>query len=158
MKTIIYAFVLSILIQLPLGYFFTSLEGLILGQGFIGAPSGIVIYLVSVLLVATVVILLIGLPVYFTLKHFKLNTTLNVAAVGFVIPVLILCVLNFGFTDYEGYSAGENYYGTYRSTFANGSRTIWGWVKLLEEIATFGIHGILGATIFHKVYIKRSKA
>lgn len=54
-------------------------------------------------------------------------------------------------------SAGENYYGTYRSTFVRGSRTVWGWVKFFEELVTFGIHGIVGANIFHKIYIKRRK-
>jgi hypothetical protein len=157
MKKIFCALMIAILIQIPLGYFFTSLEGLVLGDGFIGAPSGIVIYLESILLVAAVVILLIGLPVYFTLKHFKLNTTVNIAAIGFAIPVVILCLLSFGITDYEGYSAGENYYGTYRTTFVSGTRTLWGWVKFFEEIATFGIHGILGAIIFHKIYGRRSK-
>ncbi|MGK0248062.1 MAG: hypothetical protein ACI910_000790 [Oleispira sp.] len=158
MKTTICAILLATLIQLPLGYFFTSVEGLVLGHGFIGTPSGIWLYLASVLLVSTILILFIGLPIYFVLKHFKLNTTINVAVVGFVIPALILCALNFGITNYEGYSAGENYYGTYRSTFVGGSRTIWGWVTLIEELVTYGIHGIIGATIFHKIYAKGRKA
>jgi hypothetical protein len=157
MKTSIFAFILAILIQLPLGYFFISFEGLVLGHGFIGTPSDIGFYLMSILLVAATVISLVGLPIYFALKHFKLNTTLNIAAVGFVIPFLFLCILNLGITDYEGYSAGENYYGTYRDTFVSGTRTIWGWVKFIEEIVTFGIHGIVGATVFHKIYLKSIK-
>lgn len=158
MKTTIYAFILATLIQLPLGYFFASLEGLVLGQGFIGVPNSIGFYLLSVLLVSCTVILLIGLPIYFLLKNFRLNTTLNVTAIGFLIPLLILSILNFGVTSYVGYSSGENYYGTYRVTFVSGTRAIWGWVKFFEEILTFGIHGIVGAIIFHKIYLKKSKA
>ncbi|GGY75023.1 hypothetical protein GCM10011613_20630 [Cellvibrio zantedeschiae] len=158
MKTTIYAFVFATLIQLPLGYFFVSLESLVLGHGFIGVANGIGFYLLSVLFVSCTVILLFGLPVYFVLKNFRLNTTLNIAIVGFLIPLIILSVLNFGITSYEGYSAGENYYGTYRETFVGGTRTIWGWVKLFEEILTFGIHGVVGATIFHKVYLGKGKA
>lgn len=158
MKTTISAIILATLIQLPLGYFFASLEVLVLGHGFIGVPSGILFYIASVLLVSIIVISLVGLPIYFALKRFMLNTTPNIVAVGFVIPVLILCFLNFGITDYEGFSAGENYYGTYRSTFESGSRTTWGWVKLIEEMVIYGIHGIVGATIFHKVYLKGNKA
>jgi len=146
------------LIQLPLGYFFVSLEGLVLGHGFIGAPSGIVFYLVSVLLVAALIISCIGLPIYFALQRLNLNNTLNMAIVGFAIPVLILCILNFGVTTNEGFSAGENYYGTYRATFVNGTRTIWGWVKLVEQMITYGLHGMVGATIFHKICMKGNKA
>jgi len=158
MKKTIYAFILATLIQLPLGYFFASLEGLVLGHGFITAPNNIGFYLLSVLLVSCAVILLIGLPIYFVLKKFRLNTTLNVAAVGFLIPLLVLTILNFGITSYGDYSAGENYYGTYRATFVSGTRTMWGWVKFFEEILTFGIHGVVGATIFHKIYLKKRKA
>ena len=156
MKKIIYALISSIFIQLPLAYFFISLEGLVLGRGFADISNGIGFYLISTLLVASTVILLIGLPIYFTLKHFRINTSLNVAASGFVIPAIILCMLSFGLTDYQGYSAGENYYGTYRSTFDNGSRTIWGWIKLLEDLIAFGLHGVLGATVFHKLYGKNT--
>lgn len=155
MKTTIYAFILAVFIQLPLGYFFASLEGLVLGHGFIGTPNNIGFYLLSVLLVSCTVILLIGLPIYFVLKNFRLNTTLNVAAIGFLIPLLVLSILNFGITSYDSYSAGENYYGTYRATFVSGTRTVWGWVKFFEQILTFGIHGVVGATIFHKIYLKK---
>jgi hypothetical protein len=158
MKTIIYAFILASLIQLPLGYLFASLEGFVLGLGFITAPNNIGVYLLSVLLVSCTVILLIGLPIYFVLKIFRLNTTFNVASIGFLIPLLFLSILNFGITNYGGYSAGENYYGTYRATFVSGTRTMWGWVKFFEEVLTFGIHGIVGAIIFHKIYLKKSKA
>lgn len=154
MKKISLAFILAILIQLPLGYFFISLESLVLGHGFAGDSNGIGFYLVTILVVAAVLILLAGLPAYFLLKHFKLNSTINIAAIGFIIPVVILCVLNFGVSDYEGFSAGENYYGTYRATFVNGVRTMWGWVKFFEEVATYGFHGVIGAIVFHKIYSK----
>ncbi len=158
MKKTVYAFILATLIQLPLGYFFASLEGLVLGHGFIGVSSNIGFYLLSVLLVSCCVILLIGLPMYFVLKSFGLNTTVNVAVIGFLIPLIILSILNFGTTSFGGYSASENYYGTLRETFVSGTRTIWGWVTFFEEILTFGIHGVVGATIFHKVYLGKSKS
>ncbi len=108
MKTAISAVILATLIQLPLQYFFASLEGLVLGHGFIGAPSGITFYLVSILLYSVTVISLLGLPIYFARKRIKLNAVIHVAAVGAAIPVLILCALNVGVTDYEGfYSRGE---------------------------------------------------
>jgi len=155
---IIYALLASVLIQPPLFYLFISLESLVLGQGFIGAPNNITTILLSALLVATIIILVTGLPIYFLLKRYNLNTTLNVALVGVVIPVTILCIITFSSALYEGYSAGENYYGTYRSTVINGERTFWGWVKVFESMLTYGIHGLLGAVIFHKVYLRRRNA
>lgn len=155
---IIYALLGSILIQAPLGYFFISLESLVLGHGFIGIPNVIVFYLISALLVAALIILVIGLPIYFSLKYYNLNRTLNVALVGFLIPVVILSIINFSSANYEGYSAGENYYGTYRSIFIDGKRTIWGWVKFFEGMLTYGIHGLLGAIVFQKIYIRGNNA
>ncbi|GAB1268089.1 hypothetical protein NBRC116493_13420 [Aurantivibrio infirmus] len=156
MKTAIAALSIAILIQLPLGYFFISLESLVLGHGFIDIRDGVEFYLLAALIIAAAVIIFLGMPTYFTLKHFKYNSTLNVAFAGFVIPALILSFLNFGITDYQGYSAGENYYGTYRATFSDGNRTFWGWVKFLEGLATYGIHGILGAITFHIIYVKQN--
>ena len=157
-NTIVYALLASILAQAPLGYLFISLEGLVLGQGFIGFPSGIYYYLVGAILISTIIIIVVGLPIYFALKRFGSNTSLLVSAIGFLIPVLILCVINFSISSYEGYSAGENYYGTYRSTIESGERTVWGWVKVLEDMITYGIHGVLGSMIFHKIYTGGKKA
>jgi len=139
-------------------YLFISLESLVLGQGFIGAPHDIMLYLLSALMVATFIILAIGLPIYFLLKLYVLNTSLNVALVCFLIPVIILSIITFSSSLHEGYSAGANYYGTYRSTVIDGNRTFWGWVKFFEGMLTYGIHGFLGAIIFHKIYIKEKNA
>ena len=150
----IYALSASILIQVPLFYLFISPESLAFGHGFIGAPNDIMLYLLWVLLVATFIILVIGLPIYFFLKYYSLNTALNVALVGFLIPVIILSIITFSTASYEGFSAGENYYGTYRSIVIDGKRTFWGWVKVFEAMLTYGIHGFLGAIIFHKIYLR----
>jgi len=156
--TIIYAITAAILVQFPLGYFFISLEGLVLGHGFIGIPNGFELYLISILVVSAFIIIVIGTPLYFTLKHYKLNTSLYITISGLIIPILIMTFIDFGITSYKGYSAGENYYGTYRDTFIDGQRTFWGWVKVLESMVTYGIHGVLGAIIFHKIYLKGNNA
>ncbi|WP_158678928.1 hypothetical protein [Pseudoalteromonas sp. T1lg75] len=148
----------SIFIQLPLGYFFISLESLVLGHGFIGAPDGIGFYLLMNLLIATTVIIIIGLPVYLILQRLNSNTTFKVSLVGFLIPVIILCIIYLTNSDYSGYSAGENYYGTYRKTFIDGKRTFWGWVKVFESLVTYGVHGIVGAIVFHKIQTRGNNA
>ena len=158
MKTIISAIILASLVQMPLAYFFVSLESLTLGHGFIGSPSGTIIYLIAVCLVSAMFILLVSLPSYFALKRIELNSMFYLAAAGFVIPVLILFGLEFAIADDAGFSAGENYYGTYRSTFVSGRRTFWGWIKFLEQLVTYGIHGAIGAAVFHKVMLKGSHA
>lgn len=148
----------AISIQAPLGYLFVSLESLVLGHGFIGAPNGIYMYLVMAIIVSTAIVIVIGLPTYTVMKIYKLNTTINVALAGIAIPVIIMLFIILLTSPSPGFSSGENYYGTYREIIVHGNRTFWGWVKLVESIVTFGIHGLIGAILFHTVYQRGSDA
>lgn len=148
---IVIAILASSFIQIPVWYFFLSLESLVVGQGLIGIPNHFLTVMLLVLVVASVIIIFIGIPAYYFLARAELNNTLIVSSVGFSIPVIILIFINLIFGVSEGYSSGENYYGTYRNMIVDGERTFWGWIKLLESFFTFGLHGCIGALIFHKV-------
>lgn len=103
--------------------------------------------------VSCIIVLVIGIPVYLVLEKKGKASQKNLALVGFIIPVIILLAINFP-TFHDGnstFSSGQNYYGTYRKMIVDNKRTFWGWVSLTEQLFTFGIYGLIGATIFGKI-------
>ena len=54
----------------------------------------------------------------------------------------------------SGSSFGNNYYGSYRDMIIDGIRTPWGWISFGEELLKFGIHGLVGAVIFKKIWVR----
>ena len=105
------------------------------------------------------IVLVVGIPVYFSLEMKGKASQANLAMVGFIIPVVIMLIISF-LTASDGsgsYSAGQNYYGTYREMVIDNKRTLWGWVGLIEQFITYGIYGLLGATAFGKVVVKLKK-
>ncbi len=104
-------------------------------------------------LVTGVIILIIGIPVYLALDIKGKASQTNLALIGFVIPVIILLVITL-LTSIGGngtFSSGQNYYGTYREMVIENERTFWGWVSLTEQFFTYGIYGLIGATVFGKI-------
>jgi hypothetical protein len=111
-----------------------------------------------VVVVSIGITVVLGLPAYFALKLKKWNSTINVLVVGALIPAAIILGLELISGNGTGFSAGENFYGHYRAIIDAGRRTYWGWIKLVEQLVVFGLHGCLGAFVFHKLYIRGSDA
>lgn len=97
--------------------------------------------------------MVIGAPVYLALDYKGKASQINLALVGFIIPVIILLLITFlTATDGSGmYSSGQNYHGTYRSMIVENQRTFWGWINLIEQYLTYGVYGLIGATLFGKI-------
>jgi hypothetical protein len=114
--------------------------------------------LISVIVVSLIIIVVLGLSSYFALKVKKWDNTFNSSVIGVLIPSAIKLGLEFFSENYSGFSASENFYGYYREIIDSGWRTFWGWVKLVEQLVVFGLHGCLGAFVFHKLYIRGGHA
>lgn len=103
--------------------------------------------------VAGIIVLVIGIPVYLVLDKKGKASQINLAIAGFIIPIIILLAINY-LTASDGsgtYSSGQNYYGTYRDMVIDNKRTFWGWVSITEQFITYGIYGLIGATVFGKI-------
>jgi len=101
-----------------------------------------------VLVVAAIIVILIGIPTYLLLNRRGKATNINLAIVGFIIPVVTFTVINVSFGPSGRRSAGHTYHGTYRAMVVEGERTIWGWLSFLEQGIIFGICGAIAAAIF----------
>jgi len=134
------------------------MESLFVGQWFIDLNNQMFTYFVSVAIVSIAIIVALGMPAYFALKHKKWNNIINVMVVGALIPAVIILGLEFAAGYDSGFSSGENLYGHYRSIIESGKRTYWGWIKILEQLFVYGIHGCVGAYVFHKLYMRGSDA
>ncbi len=101
--------------------------------------------------VTSVIVLIFGIPVYLILDKNNKASLANLGIAGFIIPVIILLVLDFWSSSSNGsYSSGQNYHGTFREMIVENERTFWGWVSFTEQLITFGLYGLFGAIVFGK--------
>jgi len=110
-------------------------------------------------IIAGIIVVVFGIPIYLALEKVGALSMKNLAIAGFIIPLGIYFILTFqGFSEGTStYSSGQNYYGTYRQMVIENERTLWGWIRLSEEYLTFGIYGLIGATIFGRVVSRLQK-
>lgn len=144
--------------QAPLSYITLSRESLFFGEWFVNFDSQLTAYFLSVVVVSLATIVVLGLPAYFALKFKKWNNTMSIMVLGVLIPSTIIIGFELVSGNDSGFSAGENFYGHYRAIIDAGQRTYWGWIKLAEQLVVFGLHGCLGAFVFHKLYLRGSDA
>ncbi len=158
LKVLLIAIIGATIAQVPLGYITLSRESLFLGEWFVNFDSQLTAYFLSVVVVSLTTIVVLGLPAYFALKFKKWNNTINILVIGVLIPSAIIIGLELVSGNGSSFSAGENFYGHYRAIIDAGQRTYWGWIKLAEQLVVFGLHGCVGAFVFHKLYLRGSNA
>ncbi len=109
-------------------------------------------YAFWVAVVTAGIVVLFGIPSYLTLKYYNIASTKNLLVIGFLIPVILFILYSSIDQVGSGFSFGANFYGTYRELIIDGVRTTWGWISFAEDLVTFGIHGMIGAFTFKKVW------
>ena len=115
------------------------------------ALNQVVFFVFWAISVTSVIVLILGVPVYLMLYKYNKASLTSLGAVGFIIPIIIILVLDFWLSSSNGsYSSGQNYHGTFREMVVENERTFWGWVSFTEQVITFGLYGLLGAIVFGK--------
>jgi hypothetical protein len=97
-------------------------------------------------------VLLIGIPAALLLRRVGRFRWLYLAIVGFLAAALPVAV---NLPGGSGYSSAGNFYGRYVSYVVAGEPTIWGWLSYAQSILCFGLHGLVGASVFY-VVVRRS--
>jgi hypothetical protein len=153
-KSYILALSSVVLAEVLLGLALIILPGLVFGITTGEIVKLIPIYSFGVAIVTIPIVVCIGMPIFAFLRRRDFATNRNLIIIGFTIPVAIYIFLNVFLGVGEGFSSGQSYYGTYREMIIDGVRTNWGWIKYLEELFKFGIHGLVGALVFKAVWFK----
>ena len=110
-----------------------------------------------VTVVALPIIIALGLPAFHWMRGRKINSNRNMLIGGGLIAIVLAAALTWPTYPGEGWSSGQNYYGTYREMIINGVPTIWGWIRFAEDLVMFAIHGALGAACFRIGWLKFSR-
>ncbi|MBC3874663.1 hypothetical protein [Undibacterium flavidum] len=103
----------------------------------------------AVLIVATPVVLILGMPTFLILRKMSKDSWLSMASAGFILGALPIAV--FWPSELKGYSAAQNWHGKHVSTYIDGIPTSYAWLTYGEEVFFMAIHGLIGALVFYTV-------
>jgi hypothetical protein len=117
---------------------------------------GIEFMLLAVVVVAAAAVLILGIPAFLVLHKLHREGWVSLAIAGFVLGGL---PASFSWPRHlEGYSAGQNWHGTYVETYVNGAPTNYAWLTYAEGVLFFALHGLAGALVFYAVWRRRENA
>ncbi|MFC3552492.1 hypothetical protein ACFOLC_15920 [Lysobacter cavernae] len=95
-------------------------------------------------------VLFVGIPATLILVHFGKLRWWLLAFIGFIAAAAPIAFSGPGGSP--GYSSGGNWHGKYVDLVINGEPTLYGWLNHLESIFFFGLHGLVGATVFYVLW------
>jgi hypothetical protein len=113
--------------------------------------NGIGFILVSVIVVAAVVVLTLGIPTFLLLRKFQRVSWASLAVAGFALGALPMAAFSWP-RDLEGYSSGATWHGKYVDFYVNGVPTTYAWSSYGESVMYFGLHGLVGALVLYAVW------
>jgi hypothetical protein len=103
----------------------------------------------SVLMVSAVFVLVFGVPIFLAFRHFNKVGWLPISVSGFLISAIATAIYSWPSSDIKvGNSFGGTWHGSSVEFFLNGVPTIYGWLRYMESVVIFGLHGMIGALIF----------
>jgi hypothetical protein len=149
MMRIVSAILAAVLIQPLFGITYTFLPMLGVGESL--PVDQILQYSIYVLVFASFFVVVLGVPLFFLLKHFGKATKANVSGLGLVLSILPVLVIGWP-RHMEGYSSGGNWHGTHVEFYLNGVPTTYAWLSYAESIFWYGAHGLFGALLFYIIY------
>jgi hypothetical protein len=148
MRPIIAASLLAIAVQPIVFLLWIALPPLIAGDDLPLADMASTSLFAAV--IAIPFVLLIGIPSALVLRRFGHLRWLPLAAIGFISAALPIAI-NLPGGD-SGSSSGGNFYGRAVDYVIAGEPTIWGWLSYAQSVLFFGLHGLIGASVFYLVW------
>lgn len=105
-----------------------------------------------VMAVASIVLVVVGIPVFLLLRHVGHHTATVVGLAGLLIAVAMPA--SMWPSHLAGYSAGNNWHGQFVNTYVNGSPTRYAWYEYVEGLVQFAMHGLAGSRAFLAMWLK----
>jgi hypothetical protein len=115
--------------------------------------NGLGFVLLMVMAVGAAAVLFLGIPAFVLLHKYQQDSWVSLGILGFLLAALPVAVLSWP-RRMEGYSAGRNWHGQYVKMYVDGTPTDFAWLAYVEDIAFFGLHGLIGALVFYVVWRK----
>jgi hypothetical protein len=113
--------------------------------------------LMLVIVFAAGFVIVLGLPIFFTLRYFKRDNWWTLAVSGFLaggFPIGLLSWPSYFSSGDSSYSG--NWHGRYVDFVVHGTPTIYGWLSYAEGTLISGLHGLIGALAFFFVWRRNS--
>ena len=157
MKSIVAGVAFALLVQYPIALAFMIIPMIYGSSSLSDGLNFIAFYFFWITVIALPIILALGLPTFYWMRSRNLVSHRNMLIAGGMMALILAAGLSWPGFFGEGFSSGENYYGTYRDMIVDGNPTIWGWISFAEDLAMFAIHGALGAAFFQMGWMKFSQ-
>ena len=130
--------------------FIASFGTLMAIAGDLSSLSDVVRYSFFPALFAIPFVLFVGIPATLFLAHRGTLRWWPLALIGFVAASIPTVFSGPGGSP--GYSSGGNWRGNYVDFVINGEPTIYGWLNHIQSMLFFGLHGLVGATVFYVLW------
>jgi hypothetical protein len=107
-------------------------------------------FLMAIVVVASGVALLLGIPAFLLLNRFGRASWTSLAIAGATLGMLPVALA--WPRHLPGYSAGVSWHGKYVDTYIQGGPTTYAWLTYGENVFYFGVHGLIGALVFYAIW------
>ncbi|WP_029919107.1 hypothetical protein [Nevskia soli] len=110
--------------------------------------------LACVLVVASVFVILLGVPSFLLLLRLGQPTFLAAGLTGFFVAAMPLAILSW--PSQQGMtSSGGNWFGRQVEFYVSGVPTLYEWLSFADGLLRLGFYGLISALVFFAVWRKR---
>jgi hypothetical protein len=110
--------------------------------------------LACVLVVASVFVILLGVPLFLMLLRHGRPTFVEAGLAGFFAAALPLAILLWP-SQSGMMSSGGSWFGHQVQFYVSGVPTLYGWLSFVAGLLWFGLYGLVGALAFLAVWRRR---
>ena len=117
-----------------------------------GEPAELARQVGDMFMVLLVLLAIVGWPIYFILMRLTWLNAVTIGLAGFAMGVLPGTLASFIARAYRGSTYSGTWHGRDVHFIVDNQLTMYGWLSYAEITLVAGLHGLLGALVFHYVW------